>query len=267
MRWWAPCSANPWIEAARPGLIFFNNVGFLGMCGHATIGAAVTLAHMGRIAAGRHRFETPVGTVTADLRGRNEVTIENVASYRHRSDVTVEVEGMRPVKGDVAWGGNWFFICNDAPCALTLANVPQLTRHAEAIRAALAAADITGAQGAEIDHIEILRSPVAGDAHSRNFVLCPGNAFDRSPCGTGLSAKIACLADAGMLAEGAEWIQESIVGSRFTGRYRRATTGAVIPSITGRAFVTGEATLLRDPADPFADGICSRHNRTAASAA
>jgi 4-hydroxyproline epimerase len=251
---------DPVDQTCAAGLIFFNNVGFLGMCGHGTIGAAVTLAHMGRIGPGAHRIETPVGVVTVELTGRNDVTIENVSSYLYRRNVAVEVPGMGTVTGDVAWGGNWFFLCNDAPCQLIMANIGELTRQAEAVKVALVAAGITGADGGEIDHIEFFGPPVAVDANSRNFVLCPGGAYDRSPCGTGTSAKVACLSAAGKLAEGAAWVQESIVNSRFTARYRRDTAntahpGAVIPSITGRAFVVSEAVLHRDSDDPFADGL------------
>ncbi|MFO1090749.1 MAG: proline racemase family protein [Hyphomicrobiales bacterium] len=246
---------EPVDKSCAAGLIFFNNVGFLGMCGHATIGTAVTLAHMGRLKPGLHRFETPVGVVTVDLKDRNTVTIENVASYRHHKAVTVAVDGIGKVTGDVAWGGNWFFLTNDRPCDLTMANIAPLTRAADAMRAALVANGITGTDGAEVDHVEIFGPPHAADAHSRNFVLCPGSAYDRSPCGTGTSAKLACLADDGKLAEGTDWVQESIVDSRFTARYRRDPSGAVIPSITGRAYVVGEANLVRDPNDPFADGI------------
>jgi 4-hydroxyproline epimerase len=237
------------------GLIFFNNVGYLGMCGHGTIGAAVTLAHLGRIGPGRHRFETPEGVVTVDLADRNRATIENVPSYRHRKAVTIAVNGLGEVTGDVAWGGNWFFLTNDAPCDLALANVRALTLGGEAIREALAAAGIVGANGGAVDHIEFFGPPKSPGAHSRNFVLCPGGAYDRSPCGTGTSAKVACLAADGQLPPGADWVQESIVGSRFVARYRRADNGAVIPSITGRAYVVADTTLHRDPADPFADGL------------
>ncbi|MBI3503537.1 MAG: proline racemase family protein [Proteobacteria bacterium] len=237
------------------GLIFFNNVGYLGMCGHGTIGAAVTLAHMGRIGPGTQRFETPVGTVSVELRGRNEVTIENVASYRHRAGVAVDVEGLGRVEGDVAWGGNWFFLARSTPFPLVMARIPALTRAAEAVSHALAKNGITGDDGAPVDHIEFFGPAAAPGGHSRNFVLCPGGAYDRSPCGTGTSAKIACLAASGKLAPGAEWVQESIVGSSFRARYRLDAAGAVIPSITGRAYVVGEANLLRDPGDPFADGL------------
>ena len=241
--------------ACAAGLIFFNNAGYLGMCGHATIGAAVTLAHMGRIGPGEHRFETPVGEVTAVLHDRHRVTIENVVSYRHLAGVAVDVPGVGRVTGDVAWGGNWFFLTNDTQCALVLGNLAQLTRAAEAIKAALAESGVTGSDGGEVDHIELFGPPGAPGADSRSFVLCPGGAYDRSPCGTGTSAKLACLAADGKLAAGVDWVQESILGSRFTARYRRGPDGEIIPSITGSAFVTAEATLLRDPDDPFADGI------------
>lgn len=237
------------------GVIFFNNIGYLGMCGHGAIGVAVTLAHLGRIGPGSHRLETPVGTVRVDLADGNEVTIENVPSWRHRAGVTVDVPGLGPVTGDVAWGGNWFFCIHDAPVVLALSNVAELTRHAEAVMAALAAQGVTGRDGAPIDHVEFYGQPSRPGIDSRNFVLCPGGAYDRSPCGTGTSAKVACLAAAGRLAPGQPWVQESIVGSTFTARYRPGVDGTVIPSITGRAYVTGEAVLLRHPEDPFGDGL------------
>jgi 4-hydroxyproline epimerase len=237
------------------GLIFFNNVGYLGMCGHGTIGAAVTLAHMGRIGVGTHRFETPVGEVVVELISGNEVEIENVASYRYRKDVQVDVPGLGLVVGDIAWGGNWFFLVQSAPQALTMTSIPALSRSAIAVSDALARAGITGEGGAKVDHIEFFGPPVDPAAQSRNFVMCPGGAYDRSPCGTGTSAKLACLAADGKLAAGVPWVQESIVGGRFTARYRLDAQGRVIPRIRGRAFVVAEATLLRDANDPFADGM------------
>ncbi len=242
-------------ETCAAGLIFFNNVGYLGMCGHATIGSAVTLHHMGRIGLGRHRFETPVGTVSVDLLDANTVRIENVPSYRHLTGITVDVPGIGPVTGDVAWGGNWFFLTEYCPCPLTLSNIAALTRDAQAISDALASQGITGKDGAPVDHIEMFGPPEHAGSQSRNFVLCPGGAYDRSPCGTGTSAKLACLAASGKLAPDTDYVQESVIGSRFTARYRLDTEGRVIPSITGRAFVTLEAKLIRDANDPFADGI------------
>jgi 4-hydroxyproline epimerase len=236
------------------GLIFFNNSGYLGMCGHGTIGAAVSLAHIGRIVPGLHRFETPVGDVTVELHDRNTATIANVPSYLHRRDVTVEVDGLGTVSGDVAWGGNWFFLTDAVPCAIEAANIPILTEAAQAIRRALVRGRVTGRDGCEIDHIE-LSGPSPTGANARNFVLCPGGAYDRSPCGTGTCAKLACLAARGALSPGETFVQESVIGSRFTGRYRCGENGAILPSITGRAWVTAEATLLVDPSDPFPNGI------------
>lgn len=236
------------------GLIFFNNAGYLGMCGHGTIGAAVTLAHMGRIAPGPHGFDTPVGVVQVELHDRNTATIANVPSYLYREAVSVPVEGLGSVTGDVAWGGNWFFLTEAAPCAIETASIPALTEAAQRIKTALERHGVTGRDGGEIDHIEIF-GPSPSGADSRSFVLCPGGAYDRSPCGTGTSAKLACLAAHGGLAPGSPWIQESVIGTRFTARYEVGSDGAVLPRITGRAWVTAEALLLRDPTDPFPNGI------------
>ena len=238
------------------GVIFFNNVGYLGMCGHGTMGVAVTLAHLGRIDRGVHRMETPVGVVSFEYHGDGAVTIENVASYRLSAGIAVAVEGGATIRGDVAWGGNWFFLVSDHPLALDIANVAQLTDLAWKTRQALARSGVTGANGAEIDHIELFGPPKSADAHSRNFVLCPGNAYDRSPCGTGTSAKLACLYADGKLAEGQLWRQEGILGTVFEGSVVKAGD-RLIPRIRGSAYITAEATLLLDPADPFCDGICS----------
>lgn len=246
---------EPEDRTCTAGVIFFNNAGFLGMCGHGTIGVAVTLAHLGRIGPGRYRLETPVGTVAIDLLDAHEVAIDNVPSWRHRAGVSLDVEGLGSIVGDIAWGGNWFFLVSTPPCDLVPGNIGRLTAAAEAVRRGLVGHRITGVDGAEIDHIEFFGPPQATDADSRNFVLCPGGAFDRSPCGTGTSAKLACLAADGKLAPGAAWVQESIIGSRFTAKYRRGDGGAVIPTICGRAYVCGEATLIRQPGDPFATGI------------
>jgi 4-hydroxyproline epimerase len=238
------------------GVIFFNNVGCLNMCGHGTIGVAVTLAHLGRIGPGKHRLETPVGVVTFEMQGTNTVTIENVPSYRHAAGVAVPVDGAGPVKGDIAWGGNWFFLVGEHGQELELRNVERLTDFTWRIRQALERNGVTGAEGQEIDHIELFGPPRDPANHSRNFVLCPGKAYDRSPCGTGTSAKLACLFADGKLKEGQAWRQESIIGSVFEGSVR-VDGGRVLPSITGSAYVTAEATLLLDPHDPFQMGIRS----------
>lgn len=247
------------VPAAEPdcvtGVIYFNPAGNLGMCGHATIGLAVVLAHLGRIAPGRHRFETPVGVVTVDLLSANEVSVVNVESYRHLKDVALDVEGVGKVTGDVAWGGNWFFLTKNAPCELQFGNITELTAAATRIRAALVANGITGKGGAEIDHIEFVGPAQMSGRHARNFVLCPGGAYDRSPCGTGTSAKVACLVADGSLALGQEWVQESIIGSVYRLTCAPGTKGGVIPTITGTAYVTNISELLFNPADPYVNGI------------
>jgi 4-hydroxyproline epimerase len=238
------------------GVIFFNNVGYLGMCGHGTIGVAVTLAHLGRIAQGTHQLETPVGKVAITLEGPNQVSIENVPSYRSAKGVAVDVPGLRTYVGDIAWGGNWFFLVQDHGESLDLARVERLTDVTWRIRQALSAQGITGDGGAEIDHIELFGPPTVPGADSRNFVLCPGKAYDRSPCGTGTSAKLACLVSDGKLAPGQTWRQESIIGSVFEGSARLASD-RIIPRIRGTAYVNAESTLVLDPEDPFAMGIRS----------
>ncbi|MFO0823463.1 MAG: proline racemase family protein [Gemmataceae bacterium] len=237
------------------GVIFFNNVGILGMCGHGTIGLAVTLAHMGKIGPGEHRIETPVGVVSATLLDAHQVLVRNVPSYRFRKAVAVPVPGIGTVTGDIAWGGNWFFLLSEHGETLTVANTERLTDVTWRIRQALEASGVTGENGGVIDHIELFGPPGNRDNHSRNFVLCPGKAYDRSPCGTGTSGKLACLFADGKLKPGDEWRQESITGSVFKGRVEVSADGSVIPSITGTAFITAEATLLADPADPLKDGI------------
>jgi proline racemase len=242
----------PTDSANTAGVIFFNNVDTLGMCGHGTIGLAVTLAHLGRIEPGEHRFETPVGIVTATLHDKAAATVRNVPSYRKARGVTVNLPDGSKCRGDVAWGGNWFFLVNDHGKELTLHRSSELLAYSLAARDAVRRAGFP-----EVDHVELFGPPASPAGHSRNFVLCPGGAYDRSPCGTGTSAKLACLAADGKLQEGAEWVQESIVGSKFTGRYRwlDRSNGTIAPEITGTAYITAETTLLFDPADPFRWGI------------
>ena len=245
---------EPVEPTAAAGVIFFNNVGYLGMCGHGTIGVAVALAYLGRLGPGTHRLETPVGPVAVTLDGPNTVTIENVESYRSAKDVAIDVPGLRTYVGDVAWGGNWFFLVQDHGETLSVGNVERLTEVTWAIRQALNANGISGTDGGEIDHIELFGPPTRPGADSKNFVLCPGRAYDRSPCGTGTSAKVACLVADGKLGEGQVWRQESIIGSLFEGS-ARIVEGRVRPRIRGSAYVNAESTLIVDPADPFAMGI------------
>ncbi|KQP36997.1 4-hydroxyproline epimerase [Pseudorhodoferax sp. Leaf274] len=243
----------PQDPTAAAGVVFFNNSGYLGMCGHGTIGLVATLAHLGRIQAGAHRIETPVGTVTATLHADGSVSVRNVPAYRLHRQVAVALPGHGTVRGDVAWGGNWFFLVADHGQRVDGGNLAALTAYTAALRLALAAQGVTGAEGAEIDHIELFADDPEAD--SRNFVLCPGNAYDRSPCGTGTSAKIACLAADGKLAPGQVWRQASVIGSRFEASYEPGAHGQVIPTIRGRAHLSAEATLLIEDDDPFGWGI------------
>jgi 4-hydroxyproline epimerase len=236
------------------GVIFFNNVGYLGMCGHGMMGVIASLAHLGRIGPGRHRVDTPVGVVEAELHVDGSVTVNNVPAYRTRAAVTVQVPGYGAVTGDVAWGGNWFFLVADHGLTLDARQIEPLTAFAQAVGASLEQSGICGEGGALIDHIELFAPPRTADVDSQNFVLCPGKAYDRSPCGTGTSAKLACLAADGKLDPGQVWRQQSIIGSVFDASYRMQD-GHLLPSIRGRAWVNAEARLIIDDSDPFAWGI------------
>jgi 4-hydroxyproline epimerase len=245
---------DPVDAGSAAGVIFFNNVGYLGMCGHGTIGLVASLAYLGRIQPGLHRIETPVGLVTAELHDSGEVTVANVASYRHAKDVCVEVDGCGTVRGDVAWGGNWFFLAR-SPMAVELGNVEALIDYAWRVRESLNRQGITGAGSREIDHVELFGE------NGRNFVLCPGKAYDRSPCGTGTSAKVACLYADGKLQADAVWRQESMIGSVFEASVV-VQDGLIYPRIKGSAFVNAEASLVLDERDPFCWGIRPKESDT-----
>jgi len=234
--------------------VYFNNVGYLGMCGHGTIGLMATLVHLGKVSPGTYKLETPVGIVTTRVLDNHTVSLDNVPSYRYRKDVPVEVEGLGQIIGDIAWGGNWFFLVKNHGQKVSLDNVKQLTDVTCRIRQSLWDAGITGEDGGEIDHVELFADSQSG-ADSKNFVLCPGSAYDRSPCGTGTSAKVACLAADGMLSPGSDWVQESITGSRMTASFSPGDGENIVPTITGSAFVYGETTLLFHADDPFRLGI------------
>lgn len=247
---------SPADSTCSAGVIFFNNVGYLGMCGHGTIGLMVTLAHLGRITPGVHRIETPVGTISATLHDSGKVSVRNVPSYRDAKSVRVRVDGYGEISGDVAWAGNWFFLVSEHGQELSLSRIEALTRFAWDIRLALRRAGVTGAGGQEIDHVELVSPSPTPGMDARNFVLCPGKAYDRSPCGTGTSAKLACLFADGYLTPAQIWRQESIIGSVFEGSVA-IVDGQIIPTITGSAFITAEATLLIDPRDPLGSGIAA----------
>jgi 4-hydroxyproline epimerase len=234
------------------GVIFFNNVGYLGMCGHGTIGMIASLHHAGELRPGAIKIDTPVGAVAASLSVDGRISVDNVVSYRSVRALSVEVPGIGSVVGDVAWGGNWFFLISEHGQSIELRHVESLTDYAWRVRAAI------NAQGHPlVDHIELFAPSDLAGANSRNFVLCPGNAYDRSPCGTGTSAKLACLAADGKLAQDDVWVQESLIGSTFEGRYswHDRAKGEIVPTITGTAHVTGDTVLRLDPEDPFCWGI------------
>jgi 4-hydroxyproline epimerase len=245
---------RPVDDSCVTGVIFFNSVAYLGMCGHGTIGVVATLAHLNRIGVGAHRIETPVGVVVAHLDGEGQVEVANVPSYRLATNVTVEVPGFGPVTGDIAYGGNWFFLVHDHGQELQLENLEKLMDFTRRVRDSLARAGITGDDGHEIDHVELFGPSQLAGVDSKNFVLCPGNAYDRSPCGTGTSAKLACLFADGKLDEGQIWRQESIVGSVFEGTVS-VIDNMVHPRIKGSAFITAESDLIIDERDPFSMGI------------
>jgi len=234
------------------GVIFFNNVGYLGMCGHGTIGLVASLAALGRCSPGPIRIDTPVGPVDARLHEDGRIDVANVTSFRKAREVSIAVAGGKEVRGDIAWGGNWFFLTDTPSVEIALGELEALTGTAARLRRAV------NEQGfPEVDHVELFGPPTRAGARSRNFVLCPGGAYDRSPCGTGTSAKLACLAADGKLAEGEPWVQESLIGSTFTARYRwhDRGKGEIVPTITGTAHVTAESLLRFDPQDPFRWGI------------
>ena len=236
-------------------VLFFNNVGYLQMCVHGAIGVGATLLHAGRIAAGVHRVETPAGDVSLDVSDDGRVAVHNVPSRRTAKDVLVRTRSHGAVVGDVAWGGNWFFLVSDHGQELSITNKDALTDYAWDVRASLCDAGITGDDGGEIDHVELFGPPTREDADSKNFVLCPGREYDRSPCGTGTSAKMACLFADGLLTEGRVWRQESILGTVFEGTVRDVGDGVIVPTVSGRAWVTAESTLVLGDDDPFRDGI------------
>lgn len=238
------------------GAIFFNNADTLQMCIHATIGVVVTLAHLGRIGAGTQRIDTPVGVVTACLEEDGRVSVENVPSYRWAADVELDVAGWGRIRGDVAWGGNWFFLIEEQGPELCFENIEALKKFTSDVRRSLTAAGITGADGAEIDHIECFAPPTDPQrADSMNFVLCPGMAYDRSPCGTGTSAKLACMHAAGKIAPGQIWRQAGILNTVFEGSIIHLLDDRVLPRISGRAWITGESRYHFHPDDPFRYGI------------
>ncbi len=249
--------SEPTLDDCVAGVLFFNNAGYLNGCVHGTIGLAVTLAHLGRIGSGVHKVEAPTGVLSIEVTGPGEVTVQNVRSYRYQKNVSVHVPGYGEVLGDIAWGGNWFFLVEAGThIDINITNLDKLTQFSEAIRDSLVKAGITGEDGGEIDHIEVFGPPMnPAQADSKNFVLCPGGAYDRSPCGTGTSAKLACLHADGKLRPGEIWRQAGILDTVFVGSIEESAKGGIFPTIKGSAFITAESELIIDDADPFQHGI------------
>jgi len=245
---------QPSDSSCAAAVIFFDNAGYLGMCGHGMIGLIATLDYLGHIKAGTHRIETPVGIVTTQLHDSGDISVQNVPSYRHKKNVVVDLDGVGKFVGDVAWGGNWFFLSAQHSEELSVGRVERLTEVTRAIRQALVRDGVTGAAGEPIHQVALFGPPKRRDANSRNFVLSTGNSYGRSPCGTGTSAKLACLFEDGLLAEGQTWRQESIVGTTFDGSVN-VVDGAILPTIRGTAYITAESTLIVDQRDPFCWGI------------
>ncbi|GIX00771.1 MAG: 4-hydroxyproline epimerase [Pirellulaceae bacterium] len=246
-----------WRPSSDAGVVFFNNVGYLGMCGHGTIGVAVALHGIGRLPLGPFQFDTPVGMVRGELLSAARASFENVPARLYQTDVTLRIEG-REITGHIAWGGNWFFLVEQHGEELEPARIPRLTALCQRIAEELRRSGITGEGNAWIDHIELLGPPSdPARADSRNFVLCPGGEFDRSPCGTGTSAKLAWMAASGLLPPHTPMRQESIIGSIFTASYRPCDDNphAIVPTIEGEAYLTAEGKLVFDPEDPFCLGI------------
>lgn len=247
---------EPLDETCASGVVFFNNAGYLNGCLHGSIGVVETLAYLGKISPGLHRLETPVGVISAERHPDGRVTVANVPSYRTQRAATVSVPGYGEVTGQVAWGGNWFFLIEGQGPEVKQDNVDELTVFTWAVRQALDASELRGDDGGLIDHVEVFGPPQSGvTAASQNFVMCPGKAYDRSPCGTGTSAKLACLAAEGLLAEGESYRQAGILGTSFEGSYRRLDQTHITPIVTGQAHITAQCDFILRANDPYRYGV------------
>jgi 4-hydroxyproline epimerase len=234
--------------------IFFDSFGYHDMSGHGMIGLAVTLEYLGHISRGPVRVETPAGPVTIDLHEAGDISVQNVPSFRHRKGVVVSVDGAGKFGGDIAWGGAWYFLADDHREELNATRLDRLTEVTRSIRRALAREGITGPKGETIDNVALFGQPHRRDARSKNFVLRAGRTYGRSPSGTAMSAKMACLYTDGLLPEGQNWRQESILGTIFDGSVS-VENGQIIPTIRSTAHVTAESTLIVDERDPYTWGL------------
>ncbi len=245
---------EPADKSCDHGVIFFNNVGSLGMCGHGTMGVVRALRDQGFMGSDTVTFETPAGNVDAAIDEAGRISVVNVESYCYRRQVEVELSSGQKVIGDIAWGGNWFFLTGSNGWPLDVRESPILIDFASEIRVALESNGICGEGGAPIDHVELHESLQGGQQGVRSFVMCPGMEWDRSPCGTGASATVASMADQQLISPGETWIQESILGGRFEVTYELGERG-IIPTISGRAWPCSRGELIFEEDDPFRSGF------------
>jgi len=233
------------------GVIFFNNVGYLGMCGHGTIGVVETLRWLGKLQPGVHVLETCVGEVQVLLHEDRRVTLDNVPSYRIAKDLPVTLSSGETLLADIAYGGNHFALV-DISHTDSMSRGPNIL-----IQLSTEILQLVRHSYPDVDHVELFDRPSSPKWNSRSFVLCPGGQYDRSPCGTGTSAKLACLAADDKLSPGEIWHQESYIGSVFEASYQWVdkVSKSIRPSITSRAFVNGDLQIIVDPEDPFCWGI------------
>lgn len=257
---------------ADVGVLFIEVSGCLPMCGHGTIGVATVLVETGMVAVTEPetviRLDTPAGLVTARVAVQDgaatSVTLAGVPSYCHALDEVVDVPGWGPVRYDMAYGGNFYAIVRLADLGLAF----DRSQHSRMLDVALALMDAVNEQNPvrhpeqpEIDvcHHVYLQAPGSTARHSRHAMAIHPGWFDRSPCGTGTSARMAQLHARGELDLGVDVVNESVLGTRFVGRLvGRARVGdhdAVLPTVTGRAWITGLAHYLLDPTDPFPAGF------------
>ncbi|MFW6692287.1 proline racemase family protein [Streptomyces sp. MAR4 CNX-425] len=255
------------------GVLYIEVSGLLPMCGHGTIGVATVLVETGMVPVTepvtRVRLDTPAGPVTAEVAvsgGRAEsVTFRNVPSFALELDAAVEVPGLGRVTYDMAYGGNFYAILPADSLGIPFAKAEK-QRMLDVGLAIMAAVNEQrrpvhpadpGIAGCK--HVQLTAPPAGGGADARNAMVIHPGWFDRSPCGTGTSARMAQLYARGELALGADFVNESLLGTLFTGRLEEETAvggvRAQIPAVTGRAWITGMGQYLLDPEDPFPAGF------------
>ncbi len=246
---------SPSSRTYTAGIIFFDTVGYLDMCIHGTVGLVKTLAYLGRIAPGQHYIETPAGIVRTEFTEDGQVRVFNVPCYRYIKQIELNVPGRGRLFGDIAWGGNWFLLVEEHSLEINIRNIHSLLSISRSIKTTLQKSSIRGIGGAPIDYVALFG--MSSTANSRSFVLCPGDAYDRSPCGTATCAKLACLAADNTFEPNMIWHQEGVTGSRFQASYEWGDSSSILPTITSSGYVNGDSFVIIDPEDPFSWGIPS----------